>query len=369
MYLAYYERYAYGLIKAMPPRQNNLAQNRAIPIPQRVQQEMAQHMQKTLPANLQYYQKSGAYVPPHIQQQMTQHMQETMPEHLKQYISPYMQQQVKPQHLAPPPTAGGMEQPAHFNVRHTPLALGPNQLPPQQAVEPQPTAQPQPFPAAQTPSPAGQPQAPVSPEGSYAFITNAQNTAKTPSLLSTLNGKSLPLRFALLGGGLVVLLVLFSIIKGLLTPGFTLQPFIAVLQDQQELIHLTTNAVASPAAASLPASYQNFVATTQASVTSSEGQLMHYLLDNKQKIKPQELGLKINPTTDTQLTNSAASNTYMSELQQVMSSQLTTYMSDLHSAYLKTSGKKGHIQLSNDYNQALLLTKQLNEAANAAGAS
>src|SRR5271170_5229902 len=98
--------YAYGLIKAMPPRQSHLPQARATHIPDRIQQEMDRHMQQTLPANLQYYQKSGGYVPPHIQQEMAQHMQSTMPEHLKQYINPYMQQTVVSQHLSSPPSEG-----------------------------------------------------------------------------------------------------------------------------------------------------------------------------------------------------------------------------------------------------------------------
>ncbi len=345
----------------MPPRPTNSAQNRAIAIPQRVQQEMAQHMQKTLPANLQYYQKSGAYVPPHIQQQMAQHMQKTMPNHLKQYINPYMQQQVAPQHLG----SAQMGQPAHFNVRHTPLSLTSDPQP-QQVFEPQSAGLPQPLPPTQTPQADVPPTATIPPEEPYAFITDPQNTIKPPTLLSALSGKSLAVRIGLLGGSLIALLIVFNILKGLLVQGFPLQPFVAVLQDQQDLIHLTTNAIASPGAVSLPAPYQNFVATTQATITSSQGQLLKYLLENKQQIKTTELSLKESPTTDAQLTNAVANNTYMSSLQQVMSSQLTLYMSDLHTAYAKTSGKKGHDQLSNEYNQALLLTKQLNEANTAA---
>jgi hypothetical protein len=345
----------------MPPRPTSAAQNRAIAIPQRVQQEMAQHMQKTLPANLQYYQKSGGYVPPAIQKQMAQHMEKTMPNHLKQYINPYMQQQVVPQHLGPTPVSPtGLAKPTPFNVRHTPLSPLPNQQP-SQVIEPQLAPQSPPLPPEQVPQSA-QPQTPPTAAEPYAFITDSQNTPKPPTLLSIFSGKSLAIRIGVGAGGLVVLLILFNVLKGLFVQGFDLPPFVSVLQDQQELIHITTNVIASPGAASLPGPYQNFVTTTQVAVTSSQAQLLTYLSGQKQKIKPGVTSLKIKPTLDTQLTNAIASNTYMSTVQQVMSSQLTTYMSDLHAAYAKIPGKHGRAQLSDEYNQAALLVKQLDEA-------
>jgi hypothetical protein len=318
-------------------------------------------MQKTLPANLQYYQKSGAYVPPAIQKQMAQHMEKTMPNHLKQYINPYMQQQVVPQHLGPAPVSPtGLAGPAPFNVRHTPLSLTPNQQP-AQVIEPQVTPQPQSLPPEQIPQ-AAQAQTPAPAPEPYAFITDPQNTAKPSTFLSTFSGKSLPIRIGVGAGGLVALLIIFNVLKGLLVQGFPLPPFVSVLQDQQELIHLTTNAIASPGSVSLPGTYQNFLATTQVAVTSSQGQLLTYLLGQRQKIKPGVTSLKISPTIDAQLTSAIANNTYTSTLQQAMSSQLTTYTSDLHAAYIKTSGKKGRAQLSNEFDQASLLIKQLGEA-------
>jgi hypothetical protein len=295
---------------------------------------------------------------------MAQHMEKSMPEHLKQYINPYMQQQVVPQHLASAPGAP-VGQPAHFNVRHSPLTLVPNQEPMPIVGGGQPSAQPQQIYPSQTPQQTAQPQAVAPPPEPYAFITNPQSP-KQPSLslLSLLNGKSIMARIAVLGGGLVVLLVLFTVVKGLFAGSFNLTSFLAVLQDQQELIHLTTS---SPGNQSLSAPYQNFVATTQVTVTSAQGQLSEYLFNNKQKIKPQELYLKVNPITDTQLTNAVASNTYTSTFQQIMSSQLNTYVNDLHQAYLKTSGKKGRAQLTSDFSQALLLDKQLKQAQSASG--
>lgn len=345
----------------MPPRQSHLPQARSTHIPARIQQEMSQHMQQTLPANLQYYQKSGGYVPPNIQKQMAQHMEKSMPNHLKQYIEPYMQQNVVSQHLTSVPGA----QAAHFTARATPTHLPAQQplhtfeAPTTQAIpQPQPT-----FPQSQDtqPAPIPEPEATSSPQEPYAFITNPEATAKSPpAILTLLSGKSLLLRIAVLGGGLVVLLIIFSVLKGLIVGSFNLQPFIVVLQDQQELIHLTS-AQSQSGQSALPATYQNFIATTQLTVSSSQSQLLTYLAKNDQKVKPAQL--TYSTSIDKQLASAATSDTYVSTFQGIMSSQLNDYKTALRQAYAETSGKKGHAQLSSDYRQAQLLTKQFNQAS------
>jgi hypothetical protein len=321
---------------------------------------MAKHMQQTLPANLQYYQKSGGYVPPHVQQQMAQHMQSTMPEHLKQYISPYMQQQVVPQHLNSMP--GG---PATTFTPHTVPTQAPD-LRFSHTFDPNQTHQPdQTPPPAPSTQPIVSPEAAVAPAEPYAFITDPQNVAKRPSVLSVIIGKSLLTRVAILSGGFIGLLIVLSILRGLLAGSFNVQPFLSVLQDQQELIHLTASSNQTEAAQlALPAVYQNLIATTQLAVSSNQTELITYLVHNKQKISPQDLNVKVSTAVDTQLTAAATSNTYAATLQTVMSSKLTTYMNDLRYAYTNTSGKLGRAQLNSDYKQASLLMRQLNQLSN-----
>jgi len=325
---------------------------------------MERHMQQTLPANLQYYQKSGGYVPPHVQQQMAQYMQKSMPTHLQQYINPYMQQKVVPQHLTSMP--GG--QATHF----TPHTV-PTNVPGQQPLHPfethpeiPPQLQPA-LPQAQNtqPAPTAPPAPTTPPLQPYGFITDPDVSAKSSfSLLTLLNGKSLLTRIAVLGGGLVVLLIVFSILKGLIAGSFNLQPFLVVLQDQQELIHLSSVQAQSGQAA-LPATYQNFLATTQLTVGSSQAQLLTYLTKNNQKIKSNQFGYST--ALDKQLTSAETSDTYLSTFQQIMSSQLNNYKTGLRQAYNETSGAKGRAQLSSDYRQAVLLIKQFNQANSSPG--
>jgi hypothetical protein len=188
--------------------------------------------------------------------------------------------------------------------------------------------------------------------------------AAAPNLLTSLNGKSLRTRIVILGGGFIALIILYSILKGLLATSFDLQPFLAVAQDQQELITLTSGpSKYQPNQADLAAGYQNFITTTHITVGSSQAQLFTYLANNKQVIKPQLLILRESAAVNNQLAGSVASNTYQSTFQQVMASELNIYTADLRTAYKETSGLKGHALLSRDYNQALLLAKQLNAAA------
>lgn len=323
-------------------------------------------MEQTLPANLKYYQQSGGYVPPNVQKQMAQHMEQTMPNHLKEYINPYMQQQVVPQHLAS--MSGGP--PANFTP-NPPSSSFNNAVQPLHHFEGQPQGASQPqqvSPQTQSPQqPAGPPQATDPQQDLYTFITNPTAADKPASMLpSFLSGKSLRMRIVILGGGLVGLLIVFSILKGLLAGSFNSQPFLAVLQDQQELIHLSSEAGQSQTSqATLPEAYQGFIGTTQLTVTSVQSQLISYLALNKQKVSATQLNLKVSTATDTQLTGASASGDYTSTFQQIMSSQLNTYTTDLHAAYAQTSGIKGRAQLNNDYKQARLLIKQLNQAGSA----
>lgn len=351
--------YAYGLIKVMPSQQSYLPQDRTVAIPAGVQQEIDMHMQQTLPSNLKYYQKSGSYVPPHVQQEMAQHLEQTMPAHLKQYIGPYMQQRVVSQHLGSAPAS----QPPNF-APHGGATFSPNQQFSHPFAPPQ-APQPQVIAPTQSLQPAAEPQA-VSPQQEpYAFITDPQGPLKAPQQL--MGGKPLLFRVAVIGGGLVVLLIVLSALKGLIFGGgFNLPPFVAVLQDQQELIHLTTNALqpqAGQSASPLPSDYLNFATTVQVTVTSAQAQLTTYLTNNKQKVSPTLLSLKVSTSIDNQLSTAAAAGTYTSAFQSVMTSQLDTYAADLRTAYDKTSGLKGHAQLSSDYAQASLLVKQLNQSS------
>lgn len=310
-------------------------------------------MQQSSPAHLKGYQGGVAHMPSHIEQSLTQHMQKTMPAHMQQYIQPYLQQQVVNQRGVAP--AGPAPIAAPHPGTHAPTSQLPRQnFVPQegQRVEPnQPVAAA--IPAA--PNIPAQP-AVVTPEQQFDFIMNPDQPVKKSGLLG--GGSSLPTRLALGSGGLLVLLIILIVLKNLLGGSANLTPFVAVAQQQQELIHLAT---AAQQQQDLSVTNQNSAITTQLTIASSQSNLLAYLKQNKTKINAKQLGLKISATTDTQLTTAESAGTYNQTYQTVMQNELSIYMSGLQQAY-KTAGKNGRALLTDEFNQAKLLKNQLGPA-------
>jgi hypothetical protein len=135
-----------------------------------------------------------------------------------------------------------------------------------------------------------------------------------------------------------------------------------VAQDQQELVHLLTPQQEN-LTASLADDTKNFAATAKVTLASSQSQVIQYLTSNGQKVDAKKLGLKINPQTDEQLTTAAAAGTYDETFREIMKSELNTYMNDMSAVYKEATGKKGRALLSDQYNQAQLLLKQLDPSS------
>jgi hypothetical protein len=178
--------------------------------------------------------------------------------------------------------------------------------------------------------------------------------------LSLPGGNSTILRAVYVVGGLLVLLVIFMIIKGVLSGGSNLTLFVGIAQDQQEIVHLTTITSQQQAQGqTLTTSDQNFAATSQLSLSSAQTAIIQYLANNRQKVKAKTLNLKLSAATDTQLANAATAGNYDQVFQQVLKIKLMAYINDLRQTYKQTNGQKGHALLSDQYKQAQLLLVQL----------
>lgn len=192
--------------------------------------------------------------------------------------------------------------------------------------------------------------APVQPD--YDFIVNPQQPVRRPSL----GGNSMMSRLLIVGIGLIILIVAFAVIKGLLSGGGNKAAMLHVVQDQQEIIHLTT---AASQVTSISTTNKNFAVTANLVVTSQNSQLVSYLQKQHQKISLQQMNLKVSPTLDANLTTAAAANTYDQTFKDIMASQLTDYEAALKLAYSQTSGPVGRGLLKDDYNSAQLMQQQL----------
>ncbi len=192
------------------------------------------------------------------------------------------------------------------------------------------------------------------PASQYDFITSPEQPTNRRSFLS---GKPLAVRAAIVAGGLLVLLILFIFIKGLFGGAPSSASLISVVQDQQELIHLATNAAQQK---DLSINNKNFTATTQLSLTTATSQIITYLNTNGSKIDPQVLNSKVSLKTDSQLVAAAAAGTYNQVFKEIMLAKLTSYMNDLKQSYEQIKGPKGRALLKSDYTGAQLLLNQLN---------
>jgi hypothetical protein len=323
-------------------------------IPGSVEQAMTKQMQQSLPAHLKRYASGeSGYIPQHVEQQLTQHMQKTLPKHMRQYAGAYVQQNIvtpsimgtakpsTPAELTARPPVPNLARQDHSNVSASQYdAQFHNLFTPDNANQPSQPSQP----------------APVQP---YDFIMNPQPAATTGS--GGLPGSNSMLkRLAVVGGLLVVLLIAFTVIKGVLSGGSALPAYVSLAQEQQELIHLTDNVAQVPG---ISTDNKNFAATANLSLSSSQSGLLAYLQTNHQKVDAKLLNLKISKTTDDQLTTAEAATTYNQTFQEIMKTKMTDYVSHLQSTYNQSTGKKGRALLNDNYGQAQLLLTQLKQAS------
>ncbi|HSX45387.1 MAG TPA: hypothetical protein VLG27_00090 [Candidatus Saccharimonadia bacterium] len=194
------------------------------------------------------------------------------------------------------------------------------------------------------------------PGGSYEFIMNPAPPPKKPlfgGADSTLK------RVGLFGGGFLVLIILIAVGKNVIVGKPKLDSLVTVAQDQQELIHLATEASQQQ---NLSADNKNMIATVNLSITSVQSDLMAYFSDSNFKVNAKTLNLGISSSLDTQLTNAATAGTYNQSLQDAMKQELNNYIGDMQQAYTQLKGPKVRSLLSSDYNQAKLLLNQLNDS-------
>jgi hypothetical protein len=364
-------------------------------VPPHVQQAMDRQMQRTMPANLRKYtQENHGYIPQHAQKALAQHMEKAVPSQFKKYANAYVQQKVMSQHMAiasampqsvpnpvshssvpnllsqdhsHPPEEQHIAQPATKSIPGTTVyPVAPEQpqsvSPSEQPVVPTPTFQPEqpPGPSPTSIYPPGPALPPVPQPQPYDFITNPEQPARQRRLPSLPGVSPTVTRAIFIAIGLVVLLILFIIIKGLLSGGSNLTSFVGIAQDQQELIHLATNASQQQG---ITTSNQNFAATTHLSLSNAQAAIIKYMVTNGQKVNPKTLNLKVSTATDNQLTAASAATTYDQTFQEIMKTKLTAYLNALQQTYKQINGKKGRALLTDDYKQAQLLLIQLNPPA------
>ena len=218
-------------------------------------------------------------------------------------------------------------------------------------------------PASSTPPPNGydysQPSqpAPVQPAQApqpYDFIVNPGEVTKKSIIPG---GSSKIVKVLIVLAGILVLFIVFSLVKGLLSGQSNIPSLITVTQDQQTILLLTKDSGTRP---KLSVTNSNVAINTQLSVSSSQSELIAYIAKNGKKLSSKDLGLGIDAQTNAALNAATTDTGYNETFKQSLKEKINKYMIDLKQAYAKTSGKKGRALLQNDFKQAELLLIQLN---------
>jgi hypothetical protein len=366
----------------MPSRPQPSFSDRNAYIPPEVQHVMDRQMQQ-MPENLKRYVGSTGYVPEHIEAKINKQLGKNMPSYMKQYTGAYLQKSVikptfsrsnfavtNPSSQSLPPPVPDQLRRSHsmpMGEQHKveldtlPLAARTSMFESDtntQAESPQSQNTYPTQPSAPMPSGDSSP-APMPPNADpYDFIVGHNQAAKQPLSLPKLPGtNSLLTKLLMALGAFILLIIVVSVGKSLFSGPTNVPALTTVAQDQIELMHIATNAAQEP---DISSDNTTFIATLQLSVTSSNSQLINYMSVNGHKVGQKELNLKISNTTDQDLTTAETAGTYNQTFDQIATTQINTYLSDLNSAYNLTKGPKGRALLTSDFNQAKLLLTQIN---------
>ena len=161
-------------------------------------------------------------------------------------------------------------------------------------------------------------------------------------------------RIWLVLAGLIVLAIIAAVALSALAPKSNTASLVSIAERQQEIVRVSTAAIqltTNPDA-------QNFVANVQASITSSQNQVLAYLAAHKVKPKTATLAIDHSTQTDTTLATAATANDYDGAVTQNLSGQLQTYEQLLQSTYKQTTDPQVRVLLQADFNGASLLLKQ-----------
>jgi hypothetical protein len=196
-----------------------------------------------------------------------------------------------------------------------------------------------------------QPPAPEHDPSRYEFIMSPGQQQR-PSLIG---GGWNPRKLAIIGGGIVGVIILFAIIGSLLSGGkgdtLTLK---SIAAQQAEIVRVSDLGLKNVSSQDT----NNFATNTNLCLSSSQQQLLSYLGQNGVKINEKQLALKANPKTDAALQAASESGTFDATFTTTLQTELTAYQASLQAAYKTATGKTEKQVLSDAFAQAGLLLKQ-----------
>lgn len=202
------------------------------------------------------------------------------------------------------------------------------------------------------PQPQQNIQTPQQPAADYDFIVHPQERPKPKPFSNT----KLPVKIAIIGGGILFLLIVFNIFRGIIAGPPIGEKFLSVAQDQQQILTIATVASDQQGLSTINS---NSVITTKLGITTDQANTLEYMAKTGKKVKPEVLTKTLNSNLTAQLEASAAAGTFNETYKTVMTQQLNAYMNNMAQLYKQIDGKNGRALLDENYKAAKLLLQQL----------
>ncbi len=326
-------------------------------IPTSVESAMHQQVNNYLPAHLKTYvnTNNSGYVSAGMQKTITKELNQHLPPHLQQYTDAYVQQNIvspvlKKDNAHSLPMRNKPPIPDKLRLDHSVPVLA------QHNVETKNLPK-----AANNLFAADRGQLPSStPDNNFDFIFNPNANSPGNSKFSFSGFSPLIKKLAVVVAIAFIITISIVILSSLLKGKSNTPAFISVAQDQQVLLNTINQASTKQ---NLTSKNQNFIPTANLALTSSQKQLLSYMKTNHMKFSQKKLLLKINPSVDQQLSTAVISGNYDQVFDQILTSQINTYRSDILIAYKLTKGKIGQGLLNSFFYQAYLMKNELSSSS------
>jgi len=196
---------------------------------------------------------------------------------------------------------------------------------------------------------------PSNQSSNYDFILNPK---KKKASINPLAGRPIKQQVIMIGIVLIALLIMINIARGLLAGKSDKDYYINIVQNQQQLIVLSENALDVN---SLSTENRNYAITTLVSVRSDQVRTLRYLSKQKVKIKPAVLNSKVDLQANKNLAAAIPNDRYNKLFYEVSKEKMKNYQNSLVQTYKITENKGTKKVLSQYYDSSELLKKMLKE--------
>lgn len=193
----------------------------------------------------------------------------------------------------------------------------------------------------------------------YSFIYHQPK--KRLNLPFNFNSSSLLTRIIVVVVGFVLLIVIYSIIKGILSaPPINSLDFTYLIENQQQILHILNTDVTNNNSGLLTQAQQDFASTASVAVQSAQNATITYMEHYGIKVNTSKLSTYASSSIDQELANAQTANDFSQTFSTIISTQLSNYQQALSTTYKATSLSGGRAMLSDEYAQNKLLITALN---------